>query len=93
LDSFDGLLDIKSKGAGNSGGLSAAIFGWRVFCNYRRWCMIFNSLEFFTKDLCQPASLAEAGDAWFGEAFTKEGLGQKVCGSSSECGGFEKFNS
>jgi hypothetical protein len=28
LDSFDGLLDIKSKGARNSGGLSAAIFGW-----------------------------------------------------------------
>ncbi len=55
--------------------------------------MIFNSLEFFAKDLCQPARLVEAGDAWFGEAFTKEGLGQKVCGSSSECGGFEKFNS
>jgi hypothetical protein len=63
LDSFDGLLDIKSKGAGNSGGLSAAIFWlefWRVFFNYRRWCMIFNSLEFFAEDLCQPASLVEA---------------------------------
>ena len=30
--------------------------------------MIFNSLEFFAEDLCQPASLVEAGDAWFGEA-------------------------
>jgi hypothetical protein len=48
---------------------------WRVFLSYCRWCVIFKSLEFFAEDLCQPASLVEAGDAWFDEAFTKEGLG------------------
>jgi hypothetical protein len=55
--------------------------------------VIFNTLEFFAEDLCQPASLVEAGDAWFDEAFMKEGLGQRVSANSSECGGFEKFNS